>query len=79
MPHTGPKAFAAVEQNKARKQSTTTLQTGHSKPMGVQNGKTFLADRYVQHPGDPNSTVPTPEIQNALNTVKGVLADLSYE
>ena len=24
----------------------------------------------------PNSTAPTPEIQNALNTVKGVLADL---
>jgi hypothetical protein len=26
IPHTGPKAFAAVEQNEARKQSTTTLQ-----------------------------------------------------
>ena len=44
--------------------------------MGVQNGRLFFADRYVQHPGDPNSTVPTPEIQNALNTVKDVLADL---
>ena len=39
-------------------------------------GRLFFADRYVQHPGDPNSTVPTPEIQNALNTVKDVLADL---
>ena len=44
--------------------------------MDVQKGKLFFADRYVQHPEDPNSTLPTPEIQNALNTVKSVLADL---
>ena len=36
----------------------------------------FFADEYVQRPGDPHTAVQTPEIQNALRTVKGVLADL---
>jgi len=40
--------------------------------MGIKDGKTFFAD-YVQRPGDPQTTVQTPEVQNALRTVKGVL------
>ena len=36
-------------------------------------GRLFLADEYVQRPGDPNTAA---QIQNALKTVKGVLADL---
>ena len=45
--------------------------------MGIKDGKTFsFADEYVQRPGDPHTAVQTPEIQNALRTVKGVLADL---
>ena len=39
-------------------------------------GRLFFADEYVQRPGDPHTAVQTPEIQNALRTVKGVLADL---
>ena len=33
-------------------------------------------DEYVRRPGDPHTAVQTPEVQNALRTVKGVLADL---
>ena len=39
-------------------------------------GRLFFADSYVQRPGDPNTAVQTPEIQNALKTVKDVLSDL---
>ena len=39
-------------------------------------GRLFFADEYVQRPGDPNTAAQTPEIQNALRAVKGVLADL---
>ena len=39
--------------------------------MGIKN-----ADEYVQRPNNPNTAVQTPEIPNALRTVKGVLADL---
>ena len=46
-------------------------QPGHGKSMGIKN-----ADEYVQRPNNPNTAVQTPEIPNALRTVKGVLADL---
>ena len=39
-------------------------------------GRLFFADEYVQRPGDPNTAAQTPEMQSALKTGKGVLADL---
>ena len=41
--------------------------------MGIKNGKTFFCG---WRPGDPNTAVQTPEMQSALRTVKGVLAEL---
>ena len=38
-------------------------------------GRLFFADEYVQCPGDPNTSVQS-QIQSALKTMKGVLADL---
>ena len=43
--------------------------------MGIKN-EDFFADEYVQRPGDPNTAAQTPEIQSALKTVKGILAEL---
>ena len=43
---------------------------------GYQRWEDFSLPMNVQRPGDPHTAVQTPEIQNALRTVKGVLADL---
>ena len=58
IPHTGPKAFAAMKQDEARKQSTTTPQA-----LGKATGPSHEATRY---PEGGTSTV-TPETQTERN------------
>ena len=76
-PRTGQFPLAAVLPSPYRP-ATLHPPSSHDTPSQwvSRMGKLFFADEYVQRPGDPHTAVQTPEVQNAIRTVKGVLADL---
>ena len=50
-------------------------QHGHSQPVGIENGQTFLADEYVRHAAEAGSHKQQPQQHTALKAAQDVLAD----